>query len=108
MRSGFVSNSSSSSFIVICEGELSEGKLKKSLYSWMDEVIRVICEKGHESEERTRSDFEEEISDMAEKANVPASAIKVYVGKVSNESDDPVESDMRGLTIQNDSVFLRT
>lgn len=31
IRNGFVSNSSSSSFVIICKGELTEEKLKKAL-----------------------------------------------------------------------------
>jgi hypothetical protein len=31
IRTGFVSNSSSSSFVIICKGELTEGKLRNAL-----------------------------------------------------------------------------
>jgi len=108
-RKGFVSNSSSSSFIIGVKGELTEEKLMKAfkvnkdspLYSLVTKMAQVMKKK---SDVYTKEEYlddmccgEEDLSDTV--VAIIERGFKIYRGWVSDEEGDPAESALYNLAL---------
>ncbi len=95
-RHGFVSNSSSSSFIIMCKGELTKEKLMKvfdiskdnPLFSVANSI--AFCLMG--ATEMSKEDFDEYEYDESHKAHKAfKDGKKVYMGHAASDSGDATE-----------------
>ena len=111
-RMGFVSNSSSSSFILAINGELTRenflialGVEKSSpMYGLAKEVGECFCKESSPVKE----DYWDE-KDLANFATLREKGLTVYRGSVCSDSDEPMECYLReqGFSVNTDKLFVK-
>ncbi len=113
LRTGFVSNSSSSSFVIICKGELTEEKLRKALsdvaksfqYSeraFYNSILDNVEEQENISFECGWHSLEAPLSSIA------AEGIRVYTGAHEDNTGSDVSAELcrTNLTAQTNELKI--
>lgn len=112
IRNGFVSNSSSSSFVIVADCEDATISLQKSIKDISEKILRteddvnewLINEYGYDTIKEIFSEY----SDVKKDYNAMLKAIHnggvVFVGSASSESDDPIEVAMSQGALMEDAV----
>lgn len=114
LRLGFVSNSSSSSFIVAIAGVLTKENFLKALgvetsspmYGLAKEISECFCE----SPEQVKDDLDYwDARELAEFSAFRKRGLNVYHGTVSSDSDNTMECYLReqGFSVNTDKLFVR-
>ncbi len=110
-RNYFVSNSSSSSFLIACRKDLTkkeiEEEIKWALYAKADEIARVLVRKI--SEDNYIPLRLEPV--MRDAKNYFGTSVKpvIHTGEVSDESDNEEERNLRshGLAVKTPNMYVR-
>lgn len=113
LRTGFVSNSSSSSFVIICKGELTEDKLRKALgnvakcFEYSERAFyNGILDNVKEQESVTFGQYWYTIE--APLSLIAAEGIRVYFGGHEDNTGSDVSAELCGtdLTAQTDELNI--
>lgn len=124
-RNGFVSNSSSSSFIIAVKGETIESKIKKiqfkkgfPLKSIFDSILEAIKEKVGKPltieelvDYYNYDDKEEFIENHPDLAKPIKEKWKIYTGEFGDEDTDPAEAFLCSSEIEikeKDFIFIKS
>lgn len=116
IRDGFVSNSSSSSFIIGCEGPLTKEKIMKSMgvskkslfYQIANDLAECIFQN---SKKYTKKEYMEEMCYEEDEIGSDAkkifnSGMNFYCCEAANDSDDYIERVLGEVEIDYESVGL--
>ncbi len=90
-RNGFVSNSSSSSFIIMCKGELTEKRLLDAFRvpkeSPVFDLVKGVISCLMEAEELSKDEFEKDHYQDDELIQAFKDGKKIYMGRACDDGD---------------------